>query len=275
MLIKTDKKEYMEVGHAEFGSKAKRGVVTPGKTILFLHQQGEGLVFHTVKDAWDTHGNAFGNDANRETKFKGRIDTQTKEIMVYFAGHVSFEERKVRPHLKNLRSRYRNYTIYVLDMSNDTYLYESEHTTVYKILRPIILGEEMKNLFERKDAWDLMTDAGKALYDWIDNDSKIYKRHIFPTQKKLLNMILDHKYDRSISHKMFEKIVKQAIRTLNQTGEMEDYYSLRDFNDQVTLVAAEFRDRFEVEANLGNYDNKDFLELRNRGKSAKGFFDKR
>lgn len=348
MLRKIPSVDYFSVGHDEF----HKGHVTPGRTILFQHEQGQGIVYHDVTESDTTHHKAFGPSADY-TKFKGRIDTKKKEIMAYYHGRIGPDTKKMESLLKQLERRFRNYTIYFKDNGTDTFMYEENQLNEEKIkfIRPArnfgsgyhrvtvyanaketkLFHRLMKsynitpsefnrgdrrynidniynfqttpdgfefvmsgtpasvkkeaqdflrsiksgmafNLAESKDARSLMTDAGKALHDWIDNDANTYKRRVFPTQKKLLNMALDGKYDRKKAVDMFKKIVDESIKAVERSGEFDEYYTVKEMKDQAILVAAEFRDRFEVEANLGNYDSKDFLELRNRGKSAKGLF---
>lgn len=349
-------KNYYDVGHDEFDKKIP---FSEGRTELFLHIMGKGLVFKPARDEASTHYSLFGAEPNRGTKIKGRLDNTKKEVMVYFHGGNE-GERFLEKNLKTIQSKYRNYDIYVMmrDHAGTTFLYEQTlkssknielneeqikfirparnfgkgyfRITVYanaketKMFRELMKGYDITpskfhnddkrfnidniydfqtggngfefvmhgtlasvkkqskeflnsikadmnfNLTEAKDAWDLMSDAGQALYHWIDNDGNTYKRRVFPTQKKLLNMLLDGKYDKKKAHQMFEKIVQESIKVLAKSGEFDDYYTIDQLKKEASLVAAEFRDQFEVEADLGNYDSNDFLELRNRGKSAKG-----
>ena len=176
--------------------------------------------------------------------------------MAFYLGNFEGNERKIEALVKPLRKSYSNYTIYVKTYTSGTYLYE----------------ENSMLINEAKSAYDALSPAGEALFLWIENDADTYKRQVFPLQKKLVNMAIDGKYNSRNAHKMFEKIVYDIIKKLDKSGEFEDYYKIKEFENDATLVAAAMRDSFEVEANLGNFDNKDFLELRNRGKSAEGLF---
>ncbi len=109
-----------------------------------------------------------------------------------------------------------------------------------------------------KYAWDgkgLDEVAAKELYLFIDNDSDLYRQQYEPILKNLTAKKARGVYDRNLAAKLFGYLVETGAKKYDKEfgaggREWSQIFpkKLRD------AVAEEFRDRFEIEYALGNYD---------------------
>lgn len=110
-----------------------------------------------------------------------------------------------------------------------------------------------------KYAWegkDLDKDAARELHIYIDSDADLYRQQRTPIHKNLVAKKVRGVYDSQLAVKLFMYLVEAGAKkyTKEYSSPGDKWYEMFP-KDLREAVATELRDSFEVEYDLGNYDN--------------------
>lgn len=103
-----------------------------------------------------------------------------------------------------------------------------------------------------------------------DSDGDIYRRHTEPILKNLITHVARSDYNKAGAVKAFMYLAEAGARKYakEQGGDESQWHDMFPIAIR-RLVAEAWREEFEVEANLGNYDN--FLPKKYQGKRTKSW----
>jgi len=98
-------------------------------------------------------------------------------------------------------------------------------------------------------------DAAQELTLFVDNDGDLYRQQTQPIFKNLRTKMAQGKYDREKAVKLFMYLAESGAKKY-----AKEFADGREWNQIFSvparrLAAAQWRDSFEVDAQLGNYDN--------------------
>jgi hypothetical protein len=103
-----------------------------------------------------------------------------------------------------------------------------------------------------------------------DNDSEIYHRQTESILKNLITKVARGIYNKAGAVKIFMYLAETGARKYaKENGQGEHLWHVMFPIDVRRLVADAWRQEFEAEANLGNYDN--FLPKKYQGKRTKSW----
>jgi len=97
-------------------------------------------------------------------------------------------------------------------------------------------------------------DAAQELTLFVDNDADLYRQQTQPIFKNLRTKMAQGKYDHDLAAVAFEHLAEAGAKKYAKESLGKPWHLV--FPPSVRRkVAASWRDEFEEEAKLGNYDN--------------------
>ena len=97
--------------------------------------------------------------------------------------------------------------------------------------------------------------AAEDLKTTTENDGNLYRQMTQPILKNLITKMAQGKYDHDLAAVAFEHLAEEGAKKYTKTGMLGSPWHLVFPPNIRRAVAAAWRDEFEEEAKMGNYDN--------------------
>lgn len=110
-------------------------------------------------------------------------------------------------------------------------------------------------------------EAARELKLFTENDADIYRQRTTPIVRNLRTKQAQGRYDHELAVKLFMYLAEAGARKYaREHGSGEQDWSMMFPKDVRLAVSREWRDEFETESALGNYDNETYLPKKYLGK---------